>query len=233
MLRSAGFVKRSKIMKTETAYSMIESSALMAGMRGDFPPAHALKVAAVLVEEGINVFELTMNSAQAIEAMQAVKREFGADVCSGMGTVLDDVTARRVLDAGADFIVSPAFHPGVVLAAQAADVLVAPGVITPTECVNAWAMGVKLLKIFPIGPMGLDYFKAVRGPLDHIKFMCNGGTNDGNVGEFLKAGAVACGMANWLTGDGHMPLDTIRKRARTLRELVEAVRTGQKRQVVV
>ncbi len=220
-------------MNTDTAYRMVEQSALMAGMRGEFPPENALRIATVLVEEGINVFEFTMNSAQAVEAMQLVKREFGADVCSGMGTVLDEVTAKQVLDAGADFIVSPAFNPGVVLAAQAADVLVAPGVITPTECVNAWEMGVKLLKIFPIGPMGLDYFKAVRGPLDHIKFMCNGGTNDGNVGDFLKAGAVACGMANWLTGDGHMPLETIRKRAHILREIVEEAKTGQKRQVVI
>ncbi len=218
-------------MNTEAAYSMIERTALMAGMRGDFPPEKALGIAGVLVEEGINVFELTMNSTGAIEAMQLIKREYGADVCSGMGTVLDEATAKKVLDAGADFIVSPAFNRGVVLAAQGADVLVAPGVITPTEAVDAWAMGVKLLKIFPIGPLGLDYFKAVRGPLDHIKFMCNGGTNDTNVGDFLKAGAVACGMANWLTGDGHMPLDTIRHRARTLREIAEAARTGQPRKV--
>ena len=69
-------------MKTETAYQMIERSALMAGMRGDFPPDKALKIASVLMEEGINVFELTMNSAQAIEAMQAIKGEFGAEACS-------------------------------------------------------------------------------------------------------------------------------------------------------
>lgn len=220
-------------MDTNTAYAMIEHGALMAGMRGDFPPDKALKIAGVLIEKGINVFELTMNSAGAIEAMQAIKREYGADACAGMGTVLDESTAKRVLEAGADFIVSPAFNPGVVLAAQAVDVLVAPGVITPTEAVNAWAMGVKLLKIFPIGPMGLDYFKAIRGPLDHIKFMCNGGTNDGNVGDFLKAGAVACGMANWLTGDGNMPLETIRQRAHILHDIVEEVRTGHKRPVTV
>ena len=82
--------------------------------------------------------------------------------------------------------------------------------------------------------MGLDYFKAVRGPLDHVKFMCNGGTNDVSVREFLQAGAMACGMANWLTGDGHnMSLDTIRQRARKLREIVDAVRSGQPNRVSV
>lgn len=221
-------------MKTEAAFSIVEQCGLMAGLRGYFPPENALKIATVLVEEGINVFEFTMNSDQAIEAMQLTKREFGDAVCSGMGTVLDVDTAARVLDAGADFIVAPSFHIGVVKAAQAVDVLVAPGVITPTEIVDAWATGVKFLKIFPIGAMGLDYFKAVRGPLDHVKFMCNGGTNDVSVREFLQAGAMACGMANWLTGDGHnMTLDTIRQRARKLREIVDAVRSGQPNRVSV
>jgi 2-dehydro-3-deoxyphosphogluconate aldolase/(4S)-4-hydroxy-2-oxoglutarate aldolase len=197
-------------------------------MRGYFPPDNTLRVTGVLMREGINVFELTMNSDRAIEAMQAAKREYGDAACVGMGTVLDAETARRVLDAGADFIVSPAFSPEVVRAAQAAGVLVAPGVITPTECVDAWAMGVKLLKIFPIGPLGLDYFKTIRGPLDHIKFMCNGGTNDVTVRQFMEAGAVACGMANWLTGDGHMPLETIGQRARLLRQVVAEVRSGVK-----
>lgn len=220
-------------MNTDTAYGFVERGGLIAGMRGHFPPDTALRLARVLMESGINVFELTMNSGQAIEAMQAIKREYGEDVCSGMGTVLDVDAARRVLDAGTDFIVSPAFNPDVVRAAQAADVLVAPGVITPTECVDAWAMGVKLLKIFPIGPLGVDYFKAIRGPLDHIKFMCNGGTNDVTVREFMEAGAVACGMANWLTGDGHMSLDVIGQRARLLRQIVTNVRTGVKGMVTV
>jgi len=214
-------------MNTEQAYGYVERGGLMAGLRGNFPPDNALKVTTVLVEEGINVFEFTMNSPQAIEAMQAAKREFGDDACVGMGTVLDVITAHRVLDAGTDFIVAPSFSSAVVRAAQGADVLVAPGVITPTEIVDAWAMAVKLLKIFPIGSLGLDYFKAVRGPLDDVKFLCNGGTNDVTVREFMKAGAVACGMASWLTGDGSVPLDTIRQRARKLVEIVEEVRSGQ------
>ncbi len=220
-------------MKIEQAYGCVARIGLMAGMRGDFPPEKALQVTGVLLKEGITVFEFLMNSTQPLEAMQAVKREYGDDACVGMGTVLDGETARRVLDANPDFIVSPAFNRDVVQLAQAAEVLVAPGVITPTECVDAWAMGVKLLKIFPIGALGLDYFKAIRGPLDHIHFMCNGGTSDANVGEFIRAGAVACGMAGWLTGEGQMSLDLIQKRARLLRDLVYEARTGQARRVVV
>lgn len=220
-------------MNIDTAYEVIERCGLMAALRGHFPPDNALRVTNVLLENGVNVFEFTMNSDQAIEAMQAAKRAYGDDACVGMGTVLDAATAARVLDAGADFIVSPSFSPEVVRAVQAADVLVAPGVITPTECVDAWALGVRLLKIFPIGPLGVDYFTSVRAPLDHIRFMCNGGTNDVNVREFIQAGAVACGMADWLTGDGHMPLETIGQRARRLRQVVEEARSGIKGRVMI
>lgn len=221
-------------MDAQTAYDRIAQSGLMAGMRGHFPPDVALDHVRVLLDAGqIDALEFTMNSDRPIEAMQAAKREFGDAVLSGMGTVLDAETARRVLDAGADFIVAPSFNREVVALAQAADVLIAPGVITPTECADAWATGVKLLKIFPIGSMGLDYFKSVRGPLSHLQFMCNGGMTDQNVADFLKAGAVACGMAGWLTGDGSMPLERVAQRARILREIVTSVRTGQPQRMTV
>jgi len=220
-------------MDAQTGYEYVERCGLMAGMRGYFPPDVALRIVRVLVEEGINVFEFTLNSAQAIEAMWATKREFGADVCAGMGTVLDVNSARRVLEAEPDFIVSPAFSPAVVEVVQAADVFIAPGVITPTECVDAWAMGVKMLKLFPIGPLGLDYFKAVRAPLDHMKFLCSGGMNPDTVRQYLQAGATACNTATWLTGDGSLPLETVRQRARTMRTVVDEVRTGEKRGVTI
>ncbi len=215
-------------MNSDAAYSRIESGVLMAGMRGHFPPDVALDHVNVLLDAGqIDVLEFTMNSTQAIEAMQAAKKTYGDRVCAGMGTVLDAEQAKRVLDAGADFIIAPSFNREVVKLAQERDVLVVPGVITPTEAVDAWAMGVKLEKIFPIGVLGLEYFKAVRGPLDHIRFICNGAMTDQNVADFLKAGAVACGMAGWLTGNGSMPLTEVAKRARSLREIVTSLRSGQ------
>jgi 2-dehydro-3-deoxyphosphogluconate aldolase/(4S)-4-hydroxy-2-oxoglutarate aldolase len=211
-------------MDVQTAYDMMAEDALLAGMRGSFPPETALRVVETLLEEGLRVFEFTMNSEQPIAAMQAVKREFGAAICAGMGTVLDTDAAKRVLDAGADFVVSPAFQPAIVQIVLDTQVFVAPGVTTPTEAVNAWEMGVPMLKLFPIGPLGLPYFRSVIAPLDHMKFMCNGGTNAENIGDFLEAGAVVCGLASWLTGTGTMSLDTIRARARQLQAVVNRAR---------
>ena len=195
-------------------------------MRGAFPPDVALQVSEVMAGEGINVFEFMMNSDQPIEAMQAVKKEFGDEACVGMGTVLDVDTAKRVLDAGADFVVSPAFQTDVVKAVLAQDILVAPGVATPSEAVAAWEMGVKLLKLFPIGALGIGYFKAMFGPLNHMTFMCNGAMDDVNAREFLMAGAVCCGMGGWLVGDGTWSDSKLRSRARILRNIADAVRDG-------
>lgn len=211
-------------MNRQAAYQFIEGGALMVGMRGDFTVGVALDVTALLMDEGIKVFELTMNSTAPIEAMQAVKRVYGDTACVGMGTVLDVETAHRVLDAGADFIVSPAFQPEIVQVGLDAGILVAPGVLTPSEAVAAWEMGVDLLKLFPIGALGVEYFSALFGPLSHMKFMCNGAMHAENVKQFLRAGAVACGMAGWLTGDGTMPHETLRQRAQMLQDAVRVAR---------
>ncbi len=214
-------------MNSETAYSYVEKSGIMAGMRGGFTPDVALRTANVLMEENINVLEFTMNSIQPIEAMQAVKAELGDEACVGMGTVLSVDDVGRVLDAGADFIVSPAFQPEIVQAALDADVLIAPGVITPSEAVKAWGMGVRLLKLFPVGAIGIAYFKAMFGPLNHMKYMCNGAMDDVNARQFIEAGAIAAGMAGWLTGDGTWTESKLRSRAHILRNSVEMARTGQ------
>ena len=213
-------------MNSQTAFQTIKASGIVAGMRGAFPPDVALHVTETLMTEGIHVFELMMNSEEPIAAMQAVKAEYGDEACVGMGTVLDAATAQAVLDAGADFVVSPAFQADVVAAVLAQDVLVAPGVVTPSEAVAAWEMGVPLLKLFPIGALGLDYFKAMFGPLSHMNFMCNGAMTDQNAREFLSAGAVACGMGGWLVGDGTWSRSKLRSRARILVNTVQAAREG-------
>ncbi|MEO1163425.1 MAG: bifunctional 4-hydroxy-2-oxoglutarate aldolase/2-dehydro-3-deoxy-phosphogluconate aldolase [Chloroflexota bacterium] len=197
----------------------------VAGMRGAFPPDVALNVCGVLLEEGIHTFEFTMNSEQPIEGMKAVKAEFGDEVFTGMGTVLDVETAKRVLDAGADFVVSPVFQPDVVQTILDQDILMAPGVATPTEAITAWNMGVKLLKVFPIGALGIDYFKAMFGPLNHMRYMCNGAMTDENARQFIQAGAVAAGMGGWLTGDGSWTDSKLRSRARVLLNAIESARS--------
>ncbi|MEM9953694.1 MAG: bifunctional 4-hydroxy-2-oxoglutarate aldolase/2-dehydro-3-deoxy-phosphogluconate aldolase [Chloroflexota bacterium] len=208
----------------QSVFDAIESVGVVAGFRGAFVPDVALHICEILLEENINCFEFTMNSQQPIEAMQAVKSEFGDEVCVGMGTVLSVDTAKQVLNADADFIVSPAFQPDVVEYVMSQDVFIAPGITTPSEAVQAWNMGVKLLKFFPVGALGIDYFKAMYGPLNHMKFMCNGAVNDENSRAFIQAGATAIGMGGWLTGDATWSDSRIRSRAKILMNAIESAR---------
>jgi 2-dehydro-3-deoxyphosphogluconate aldolase/(4S)-4-hydroxy-2-oxoglutarate aldolase len=212
------------MMEISSAYNKIEHCGIMAALRGAFPPEVALPVCEMLFTGGITVFEFTYNSERPVEAMVAVKQAFGDQVCVGMGTVLNVATAERVIGEGADFVVSPAFQPAVVEVVNKAGVLMGPGCLTPSEIVAAWEMDVRLIKLFPIGTFGVEHFKQIRGPLNHIDFMCNGGTSDSNVGDFIRAGAVACGLGAWLTGDGSMSLELISQRAHRLREIVDAAR---------
>ncbi len=211
---------------SEAVYNRIAELGIVAGMRGPFGPDVALEVTGALLEAELNVFEFTMNSEHPLEAMQAVKAEHGDVVFAGMGTVLSVAEAQRVIDAGADFIVSPAFQPEVVQTVLEAGLLIAPGVTTPSEAVAAWGMGVPLLKLFPVGALGVDYFKAMYGPLSHMKFMCNGAMNQENARAFIQAGAVAVGMGSWLTGTGSSPLESIRARATTLKTTVTRAKTN-------
>lgn len=168
-----------------------------------------------------------MNSANALDAMQAIKQVYGDSAVVGMGRC-STWTWHGAHSMRVRISSSRRRSTGQSAISSTRQALMIPGAITLTEAVDAWATGAKLIKIFPIGNLGVDYFKSIRGPLDHIKFMCNGGMNEINAAEFLKAGAVACGMANWLTGDGHMALDVIARRARVLRDNVDAVRSGQR-----
>jgi 2-dehydro-3-deoxyphosphogluconate aldolase/(4S)-4-hydroxy-2-oxoglutarate aldolase len=213
-------------MDMTTVCNEIARVGVMAGMRGAFPPDVALGVAEVMLEEGIHVFELTLNSERPIEAMQAIKARYGDRAIVGMGTVLSVADAQRVLGAGADFVVSPAFQPDVVDYVLKQGVAMIAGVLTPTECVQAWGAGVPLLKLFPVGALGIEYFKALYAPLNHMKFLCNGAMNEKNAAEFIQHGAVGAGMGGWLTGDGTWMASRLRSRAHLLLNAIDSARHG-------
>ena len=116
----------------------------------------------------------------------------------GAGTLLDAATTRRAITAGAQFIVSPVFRPDVISAGHEMDVPVMPGCFTATEILNAWEAGADIVKVFPATSVGPSYLKDIRGPLPHVKLMPTGGVSIDNVGDWLKAGAVAVGVGSAL-----------------------------------
>jgi len=143
---------------------------------------------------GIKAIEITMTVPDAVGIIRFVAAYKNPGVLIGAGTVLDAATAAAVIDAGADFVVSPVSDFPTIRACGRRGVLVAPGAFTPTEILNAWNEGADIVKVFPATSLGPKYFKDLKGPLPHIRLMPTGGVSLENARDFLAAGACCVGI---------------------------------------
>ncbi|HSW41434.1 MAG TPA: bifunctional 4-hydroxy-2-oxoglutarate aldolase/2-dehydro-3-deoxy-phosphogluconate aldolase [Patescibacteria group bacterium] len=202
----------------------IATGRIIAIVRG-LPAARLADVAAALRDGGVRVFEITLDSPDALHAIAtaaAMAPGPGTDrLLVGAGTVMTIEEAAAALDAGARFLVMPHTDAALVAWAAGRGVPVFPGAMTPSEIVLAWRAGAAGVKVFPAGTLGPGFVREVRGPLARIPMIPTGGITAENAGAFLAAGAVAVGAGGWLTGSGD-PV-TIRERAAAL---VKAVATG-------
>lgn len=144
-----------------------------------------------------------MDAPDSARALERVAGALPAEVAVGAGTVLTADEARQALDAGASFVVAPGFDPAVVEVVLNAGATMIPGVFTPTEIASAVGMLLSfdaepLCKLFPAGPVGPDFLQALKGPFASVEFMCTGGIDSSNAGEFLAAGAHSVGLGSSL-----------------------------------
>jgi Entner-Doudoroff aldolase len=159
----------------------------------------AVEVCAALVRGGIDVLELTQDDPGAEAALRAVASSLG-DVTVGAGTVTDAATIPALADAGARFVVAPNVDARVIGAALDAGLTPLPGACTPTEVATALAAGAEIVKLFPAGPLGPAYLRALRGPFERVAFVPTGGIAHDAVGEWIAAGACAVGLGSDLVG---------------------------------
>lgn len=151
-----------------------------------------------LVEGGIQILEITVDSENSFETMNRLKKRYQERVLVGAGTVLDKETAKTAIDANADFIFSPIFDKELIQLTNKYGRISIPGVFTPTEIVQAYSYGADILKVFPATNLGPKYFKDLKGPLGHIPLMPTGGVNLENMADFVANGAVAVGIGGAL-----------------------------------
>ena len=161
-------------------------------------PARLRAVIDALAAGGVRALEVTMTVPRAVEMIREIAPTLPAGFMFGAGTVLDADTAHRVIDAGAQFVVSPVFRREVIEACHAHDVPAMPGCLTPTEILDAWDAGADIVKVFPATTFGPGYLKDVRAPLPHVKLMPTGGVTLDNAGDWIRAGAVAVGVGSAL-----------------------------------
>lgn len=176
-------------MKKDAVLNKIKSEKVVALIRADNPDG-LLDCAKALAAGGLTSIELTMTTPGAIRMLEKATAEL-PDFIFGLGTVLDAETARLGILAGARFIVTPALRPEVITLCRRYSIPVFSGAFTPTEILAAWEAGADAAKVFPAEFFGPAYIKSVKAPLPQIELVPTGGVNAENVGEFLKAGAMA------------------------------------------
>jgi 2-dehydro-3-deoxyphosphogluconate aldolase/(4S)-4-hydroxy-2-oxoglutarate aldolase len=150
----------------------------------------AYHAAMACVEGGIRYIEITFSVPGADEVISRISGDERVRV--GAGTVLTKNEAKKALNAGASYLVSPAFDEEVVAFARKEGVVSIPGACTPTEIYRAYKAGGDIIKLFPFVEIGgLAFLKAIRGPLPFVPYMLCGGATLENISLYLDADAAA------------------------------------------
>ena len=213
--------------RSEILDSVLDSGAVAVVRMAD--AARLVRVAEAIARGGVTAIEVTMTTPNALAVIEDVARELGDAVVVGVGSVLDADTARRAVDAGARYVVSPVFKPEIIDASHRLGVPAMPGCFTPTEILAATEAGADTVKVFPADVLGMPFFRGVLAPMPHLKLMPTGGVSLTNAGDWVRAGAVAVGVGSALldkqaiaSGD----YATLTRHARTLRASVEEGRAS-------
>ena len=154
----------------------------------------AVEIARALLAGGISAIEFTLTGAGAHDAIGAARVALGERAQIGVGSVLTDAAADAAIDAGAQFVVTPALRLETIAACRARGVPIMCGAFTPTEALTAYEAGADMVKIFPARLGGPQYIRDLLAPLPFLKLAPTGGISAENARAYLDAGAVAVGI---------------------------------------
>lgn len=206
----------------------IETAGIVAVIRAD-SPAGAAAIADACVKGGVSILEVTFTVPGAPDVIRELVQRFeNSGALIGAGTVLTRKDALAAIEAGARFLVSPAFDPDVSALSKNSGVPYIPGCLTITEMIHAQNHGAELIKLFPGSAFGPSYIKAVMGPLPGIRLMPTGGVRLDSVKEWIDAGAVAVGVGSELTHPAkHHDYEGVTKLAKAFVVAVQSARMSR------
>jgi len=171
-----------------TLIEIIEKHHLMVAVRTD-TPEKAYRSAVACLDGGIRLIEITFSVPQAEDVIKQLKKD--KRVIIGAGTILSIPDARKALKAGAAYLVSPHSDEKIIKFTKKEGAVSIPGACTPTEIYRAHKAGSDIIKLFPFVEIGgLNFLKAIRGPMHFVKFMISGGLTLDNISEYLGARAA-------------------------------------------
>ncbi|MBQ7399785.1 MAG: bifunctional 4-hydroxy-2-oxoglutarate aldolase/2-dehydro-3-deoxy-phosphogluconate aldolase [Clostridia bacterium] len=161
-----------------------------------------IPLAEAMYDGGIRLLEVTYDAKGVVSDEETAKNiemlvsHFEGKMYIGAGTVITEKQVELTKKAGGGFIISPDTYDAVINKTRELEMVSMPGALTPTEIQAAHRYGADFVKLFPITNFGIDYVKAVKAPLSHIKLLAVGGINENNMSDYLKAGISGFGIGS-------------------------------------
>ncbi len=178
--------------------------AIIRGVR----PNEAEAIGEALVDAGIRIIEVPLNSPDPLVSIERLAKRFGGEALIGAGTVLDAEDVKRVASAGGQIIVSPSTDAAVISQSCAEGLVSAPGFFTPSEAFTAIQAGAHALKLFPAEAASPAVVKAMKAVLPkNVPLIVVGGIKPENMRGWLDAGANGFGLGSGVFKPGQSPGD--------------------------
>lgn len=174
---------------------IVRANPLLAIMR-NVPDEILLDYAGAIVNGGVKFFEVAMNTAGACEQISRLKSRFGNEVMIGAGTVITNERVKAAIDAGAEFLLSPATNEDVLAYCEREGIPMLPGALTPTDVSICVRHGFHTIKLFPAADMPLAYVKHLKGPFDGTEYVAIGGVDRNNMLDFINSGCIGVGLGS-------------------------------------
>ena len=188
---------------------------LIAILRG-ITPLEAESVSDILIEAGISIIEVPLNSPQPFETIERMVKFHGNKGIFGAGTVLKEYDVYRVQEVGGKIIVSPNLNTLVIKKTKELNMYSIPGVFTATECFDALDSGADALKFFPASLLREENFKALNAVLpENTISIAVGGISENTFPSWLKVNIKGFGLGSNLYKPG-MLVEEIKLKAENI-----------------
>ncbi len=175
--------------------SLLQKHRLIAVIRCDTLEL-AKKQAHAMAKAGVKLIEVTANSYQPLQLISMLREELPSCYI-GVGTILSHDFLTNAIESGIQFCFTPHFDPDLLALAHYHNIPLIPGALSPTEIITAFSYGAKTVKVFPIQAVGgVTYLKNILAPLPHLPLIPTGGVTINNASDYIKAGAIAIGLAS-------------------------------------
>lgn len=161
-----------------------------------------IPLAEAMYKGGIRFLEITysadgsVSDTETAKNIKSLSEHFKGRMHIGAGTVLTPHQVELTKNAGGEFIISPDTDCEVIKRTKELDMISMPGALSPSEIKAAHKYGADFVKLFPIVNLGVDYVKAIKAPLSHIKLLAVGGINENNISDYLKIGVCGFGIGS-------------------------------------